>query len=234
MGLIVAAAVTTAIALGGLAILLGRSDNRRWLAIAFVVALPLQPLAFYFVRLPLDAALKALFGTPAWIIALATLYAPLTEEPAKWMTALVPAVRAAIARAPIAAALAVGLGFGIGEIWFLAIGLSFAPGYSDAPFWMFGGFFFERLEVCFLHGAFITPPFYLLARGRPIWLGCLAGVVLHFLLNFPVYLAQIGAGGLAATTWVSVLVLWVAGFAVVGALALRALARHHATLSAGA
>jgi hypothetical protein len=64
-----------------------------------------------------------------------------------------------------------------------------------------------------------------------MWLGCLAGVVLHFLLNFPVYLAQIDAGGLAATTWVSVLVLWVAGFMVVGALALRALAHYDARVS---
>jgi hypothetical protein len=231
MGLIVAAGVTTVIALGGLALLLTRAQERWPLTIAFLVALPLQPLAFYLVRLPFDATLKGLFGTPAWIVALAMFYAPLTEEPAKWLTALVPAVRGAIAKMPVAAALAVGLGFGIGEIWFLAIGLTASPGYSDGPFWMFGGFFFERLDVCFLHGAFVALPFYLLARGRPMWPGCLVGVVLHFLLNFPVYLAQVDLLGLGATVWISVLTLWIAGFVVVCALALRALARRYALVA---
>ena len=91
------------------------------------------------------------------------------------------------------------------------------------------GFFFERLEVCFLHGAFVALPFFLLARGGPMWLGCIAGVVLHFLLNFPIYLAQIDLFGLGSATWVSVLILWIVGFVVFCALMLRALARHHAS-----
>ena len=63
-------------------------------------------------------------------------------------------------------ALAAGVGFGIGEIWFLAHALIRSPGYPDLPFWMFGGFVVERLEVCFLHGALLIPPFYALATGR--------------------------------------------------------------------
>jgi len=37
-------------------------------------------------------------------------------------------------------------------------------------------FIFERLEVCFLHGVFVTLPFVALARGWAFWLGGLAGM----------------------------------------------------------
>src|SRR5215510_14322660 len=149
MGLIVDAALTTAIALGAFVLLLMRSKNRGPVALAFVIALPLQPLALYLVRLPIDRALKTAFGAPTWLVILSLFYAPLTEEPAKWLAAAVPAVRRAIMVQPITMALAVGAGFGIGEIWFLARALIAAPNFPDVPFWMFNGFMIERLEVCF-------------------------------------------------------------------------------------
>jgi hypothetical protein len=206
VGLAIAAAITTALALGGVAIVLTRAKQQwRSLLFAFLVALPLQPLVFYLIRLPLDGLLRSAFGAAAWVTLVSLLYAPLTEEPAKWLTAVFPAVRRAIRDNPVAVALAVGLGFGIGEIWFLAHAL--APRYPDLPFWMFGGFLLERLAVCFLHGAFVLPAFAMLAHGRSFRLGGLAGIVMHFLLNFPIYLASIKAFGFG-DAWPSVLVLW--------------------------
>jgi hypothetical protein len=225
MGLITAAAITTAIALGGLALLLRRAADWRPLALAFVLALPLQPLVFYLVRLPLDGFVKTMFGLNEWVAALSMLYAPLTEEPAKWLVATVPAVRRAITRAPVPVALAVGLGFGVGEIWFLAHALATSPDVPEAPFWMYAGFMVERLEVCFLHGAFVALPFVQLARRGSFWLGGAVGVALHFLLNLPIYFAQIDWLGLGAVAWVSLLIMWVAGFVVGGALMVRRLAR---------
>ena len=73
---------------------------------------------------------------------------------------------------------------------------------------MFGGFVIERLAVCFLHGALLVPPFYALARGRSFLLGGLVGMVVHFLLNFPIYLARSMLFGLGET-WKLVLLLWV-------------------------
>jgi hypothetical protein len=46
MGLLIAAGITTVLALCGLAMLLRRTGDWRPLALAFVAALPLQPLAF--------------------------------------------------------------------------------------------------------------------------------------------------------------------------------------------
>lgn len=209
MGLLIAAAITTVIALGGLVMLLRGASAWGGLALAFVIALPLQPLAFYAVRLPIDGALRTTFGIAGWVSIVALFYAPLFEEPAKWLTAAVPAVRRAIRVDPIRLALAVGLGFGIGEVWFLANALIRSPNYPDLPVTQFSGFMIERLAVCFLHGAFLVPPFYALARGHSFLLGGFCGMVMHFLLNFPIYLAQLDAFGLGAWTWALALVSWV-------------------------
>jgi hypothetical protein len=226
VGLSIAASITTALALCGFAVLLRYSDNRRALALAFLVALPLQPFMIYAVRLPIDGLLRSSFGVAAgWIAIVSLFYAPLTEEPAKWLTALVPSVRRAIADDPIGVALATGAGFGIGEIWFLAHALINSPSYPDLPFWMFGGFIVERLEVCFLHGVLLIPPFYALAAGRSFLLGGAVGMAMHFMLNFPIYLASINLFGLGAT-WKPLLLLWVLLFVVLGAILVMALPRR--------
>ena len=218
MGLFIAAAITTALALAGFAVLLRHGDDRRAMTLAFLVALPLSPLMIYLVRLPIDGLLRTSFGISAGVVTIVSLfYAPLTEEPAKWLTAAVPKVRHAIRKDPIFLALAAGAGFGLGEIWFLAHALIKSPGYPDLPFWMFGGFVLERLAVCFLHGALLIPPFYALATGRSFLLGGLAGMVGHFLLNFPIYLASINALGLGEK-WKPLLLLWILLFVVLGAI----------------
>jgi hypothetical protein len=226
MGLIIAAAITTAVVLCGFAVLLVRVRDWRPLVIAFLVALPLQPLAFYLVRLPIDGFVRTTFGAAPWILLLSMLYAPCTEEPAKWLTTAVPRVRRAIDQRPVAVALAVGTGFGIGEIWFLAHALTGAPNYPDLSVWMFRGFIIERLEVCFLHGAFVAPLFFQLARKRPAWLGALAGMAMHFALNFPIYLAQTDTFGLGRQVWVGLLIAWPIVFIIACAIMLCRLARR--------
>jgi hypothetical protein len=226
VGLLIAASIATAAALCGLIVLLVRSANRGALALAFLVALPLQPLAFYLIRLPVDGLLRSSYGIAGWVAIASLSYAPLIEEPAKWLTAAFPRVRDAIRQAPVHVALAAGIGFGIGEIWFLARALTASPGYPDLPFWMFSGFVLERLVVCFLHGAFLTLPFVALARVRSFWLGGVAGMVLHFLLNFPIYLAQIDLFGWGAARWMHMLVLWIVSMTVLCAAMVWQLARR--------
>jgi hypothetical protein len=225
VGLLIAAGITTAVALCGVGLLLRRTTDRQPLIIAFLLALPLQPLAFYLVRLPLDGVLRTSFGIASWVTIASLFYAPLTEEPAKWLAAGVPVVRRAIASSPVAVALAAGAGFGIGEIWFLTHALVKSPSYPDLPFWMFSGFMLERLAVCFLHGAFLVPPFVALARGRSFWLGGLAGMLMHFSLNFPIYLAQINLFGWGPMVWASGLVAWIAVCTAGCAMMARHLAR---------
>jgi uncharacterized membrane protein YhfC len=206
-------------------LLLRGREQRVAAALAFVIALPLQPLVFYLVRLPLDGALKTAFGFPTWVAIVSLFYAPLTEEPAKWLVALLPVVRNAIKREPVRMALATGLGFGIGEIWFVAH--AFASSQSEAasaPPWAYGGLLVERLEVCFLHGVFVSLPFVALARGRSFLLAGLAGMTLHFLLNFPIVLARLDVFGFG-NAWMGILLLWVLGFVIFGAIMVRRFAR---------
>ena len=193
--------------------------------LAFAIALPLSPLMIYLVRLPIDGLLRNSFGIAGVVTIISLFYAPLTEEPAKWLAAAAPKVRHAIRKDPIFLALATGAGFGVGEIAFLAQALIRSPSYPDLPFWMFGGFVVERLEVCFLHGALLIPPFYALASGRSFLLGGLAGMVGHFLLNFPIYLASTNALGLGEK-WQPLLLLWTPLFVVLGAIVALLLPRR--------
>jgi RsiW-degrading membrane proteinase PrsW (M82 family) len=200
VGLLIAAAITTAITLAGVAFLLRGSHDWRPLGIAFLIALPLQPLAIYLVRLPLDGFLRTTWGIAGWVTIASLFYAALTEEPAKWLTMAAPPVRRAVTVEPVRCALVAGAGFGLGEIGFLAQALVASPGYPDLPFWMFSGFILERLAVCFMHGAFLVPPFIAFARGGSFILGGLIGMTLHFFLNFPIYLHRHGVVGRAAWT----------------------------------
>jgi hypothetical protein len=230
MGLIIAAAITTGLALltiGSIIVRAARPADRRMLALACLIALPLQPLVFYLVRLPIDAGVRWVLGLSAAWGMVALLYAPLTEEPAKWLPLAVPAVRRMLLPAnAVPLALAIGLGFGIGEIWFLTRALVSSPNYPDLPFWMFNGFMLERLEVCFLHGVFVAAPIVRLAQGNSFWPGAMVGLLLHFLTNFPIYPAQLGAFGLSGPVWSLLLLGWVAALVAAGAVALWRLHHH--------
>ena len=211
-GIYVAALITTAIALALYGALLKRLSNpsdRRLLMLAFGLALPLQPLAFYLVRLPLDAWLVGWLGKDSGLyLFLTTLYAPLTEEPAKLLPLLVPLLYRNIRRENfVHFALALGVGFGIGELWFLAERVARAPEFAPLPFYMFGGFFAERLMVCLMHSAFTAVALRKL-RENFVW-GVLGAVCLHYLGNFPLFLAALDFGGLGKPAWQVILMFWV-------------------------
>jgi hypothetical protein len=219
MGVVIAAIITAAAALAAYGYLIHRLSepaDRRALIAAVLFTLPLQPLAFYLVRLPLDAGLRALVGTGDFYAFLTTFYAPITEEPAKWLVLLVPLVARNLRPASaVPLALATGLGFGLGEMGFLAERLTRTPEVAGMPFWMFGGFLTERFIVCFLHGAFVVFLFRRLAEGRSFWPGALAGMALHYIVNFPIYLASLGLLPVSKEAWQAILSLYVVVMALV-------------------
>jgi hypothetical protein len=228
MGIVIAAAITTLVALGVAWALwrrVGDDALRRALLVAGLVVLPLSPLTYYLVRIPLDALLSRILGPGGTIVP--TFYAPLTEEPAKWLVLLVPLVgRALTPKSAVPLALATGLGFGIGEIWMLAEQIAGLEAYADVPFYLFGGFFYERLLVVFLHGAFVMFAFSRLASGRSFLVGGLIGMALHWLLNIPIFLTATGAFGIPVEKWqlitvlVQIVMVW--GLAVAAARLRRA------------
>lgn len=203
-GIYPAAALTSGIAaalFGTFIFKLRQPADGRLLWLAALIALPLQPFAFYFVRVPLDHWLVAQLGsssaTYTW---LSSLYAPLTEEPAKLVPLLLPAIFRDVRRENfVRYALAIGVGFAVGEMWFVADRIARVPALAVLPFYQFGAYMNERLMTCVFHSAFVSVALWRLQRRFA--LGFAGAVALHWLSNFPVFLMAWNVGGLGKTFW---------------------------------
>ena len=211
MGFLIAAIITallTALIVGSIA-LRAAGPPRSLPLIALASALPLHAASLYLLRLPLHGVLKEQLS-PDVLFWVGGLYAPLLEEPAKWLVLILPfIVRRLTPQNAIGVALAVGLGFGLGEIGTLTVRtLIAAPETTHLPFYIYTGFLVERLLVCFLHGAMIALVALRLAEGRPVWPAMLLGLMLHYLVNLPIALMQIEAFGIGRDVWLSLAMPW--------------------------
>jgi len=211
-GIYIAAIVTTAVAflIFGIYVLLRAPRNERPLLIAATLLnVPLSPLAFYLVRTPLDRVIGKVLGAyPEFFLFVKTFYAPLTEEPAKLWLLLIPWFVHKVKRENAGrVAMALGLGFGVGEIWLLARIVASSAAYAAYPWYYFGGFMGERFMVCLMHGAFTAAALWRLRRG--FVLGLLAAMTLHYVGNFPIYLAAVDAFGIGKAAWQYVLSFWI-------------------------
>lgn len=88
----------------------------------------------------------------------------------------------------MALALAVGLGFSIGEIWFVANQHATMPEVAALPFYKFWAFGLERIATGLYHGAMIAYLFHRVRLGLSAWPGLLFALVFHALLNLPIHL----------------------------------------------
>jgi hypothetical protein len=214
-GIYIAAIVTTAGALaifGSLIHKLRLPANERLLLLAALIALPMQPLAFYFVRVPLDnwLATQLVHGSMPyqWLI---SLYAPVTEESAKLVPLLIPAICRDISGKNFARyALAIGLGFAIGEMWFLAERIVRLPAYANVPWYLFGGYIGERLMTCVFHSAFVSVALWQLRRR--FVLGVAGAMALHWLGNFPIFLLNWNVGGMGQVFWSVAIQIWLVAY----------------------
>ncbi|HRQ90358.1 MAG TPA: hypothetical protein PLA50_16280 [Bacteroidia bacterium] len=213
--------VLAAIGMGTLIHRLRQPADGRLLLLAVLVMLPLQPLVFHLVRMPLDQWLVGHLGRASvsyqW---LTSLYAPLTEEPSKLVVLLIPAILRDIRPENfVRYALAIGLGFAIGEMWFVADRISLRPALAALPFHQFGGYVVERLMTCVFHAAFVA--LALSQLRRRFLLGFAGAVAAHWLANFPILLMNWNVGGLGQATWGLLVSLWLSVL-LIGAMALLA------------
>lgn len=210
-GIYLTALITTAVAMAGFGTLiykLRQPADARLLWVAAAVALPLQPLAFYLLRVPLDHWLAAQLGAKSsayqWLV---TLYAPLTEEPAKLLPLLLPSIRRDLRVDNfVRYALAIGLGFAVGEMWFVAEKVTHQPALAALPFYQFGGYFSERLMTCVFHSAFVAVALWQLRRRFA--LGVAGAMALHWLGNFPISLMAWNVGRMGKAFWSGIVLLW--------------------------
>lgn len=208
MGILIAAGIATAISaltIGGL--LAWRSSrSERWLLLILVlVQIPASPLLFYCLRVPLEARLEHWVADANTRRIMALFYRPIFEELLKLWPLLIPSIwKSTTAGNRVWRALALGLGFGIGELWLLAqIVYRDDPVTANMEVWRLFGFINERVMVCLIHGALTAVALHQFGPGLPIAMG------LHGLGNLPIYFQEISAFGLSAATWAVLVRAWV-------------------------
>ena len=177
---------------------LTKSDRRYyWLVIA---SLPLSFIANTWIKIPFLTWLGTVTGVPLklgadpfWFILVIWLTAPVVEEAVKVLPMLPGPSRGFLREASSAlwAGLALGIGFGLSEVAYLAYGLAQSPEINQLPWYLFTGFAVERLIVTFGHGFMTSNPTLGMHFGRRKFiLGYFLAVGLHALINLgPILLA---------------------------------------------
>lgn len=130
---------------------------------------------------------------------------------------LLPDLRASLRApgAPLLYGMATGVGFGVGEAWYLAWGIARTTGYSSLPAYYFAGYASERLVVCFAHGVTASVAMAGIARGGDGQVrGHLGAVGLHTALNLGPMLrhARVAVPLLPELAMVAALILLSAAF----------------------
>lgn len=171
----------------------------RRLALLTLLSLPFSALINLLVKTPALKALSQAFGYQSsigpppffWMCCLFT--APLTEEAIKAVPCLIPPLRRLV-RARGAAfwsGLFLGLGFGLGEIWYLAWSIAQMPEYAGLAWWDYTGFLTERTLVTLIHGIMTAVVVTGIARGRRQgWIGFVSAMGLHAFTNLGAVLYQ--------------------------------------------
>jgi RsiW-degrading membrane proteinase PrsW (M82 family) len=207
MSVVFWAAATVTAVVGVVAVLAWDSWGRdtRILA-AFVIGLPLSALVNPYVKTPIILWLEAVTqpsasGAAPWRFLWLVLWvAPLVEEAAKLLPLVAPVIRESLGspRIPLRIGLAAGSGFGLGEAWYLALGMSRTPGYAAVQFSSMASYISERLIITLAHGAMTAVAVSGFA-GRPSPLGGYAlAVFLHGFLNAGSLAYQAGLISLAS------------------------------------
>jgi RsiW-degrading membrane proteinase PrsW (M82 family) len=92
-------------------------------------------------------------ATPLWFLLFVLFLSPLTEEAIKISPLTLKQIRQMIDQSSaIWIGTALGMSFGIGEIWYLAWRFSMVPEFAQYPFYYFTGFINERTVVVYIHG----------------------------------------------------------------------------------
>lgn len=195
-GMFIAGIISTVLSLGiwgALIIKKTPASLHSTLILAFLVQLPMSALVFYFVREPISNWYATIFepGTP-WYTLIKSFEAPLTEEPAKLISLLfIPFVLKFLkGKQAWFLGLAIGLGFGIGEIWTLVY-LLYEPSLANVPWYNFIGGMIERILACFAHGVFTGIAVVWILRAKRLSLaikGLLLAMLGHYMLNVIVLL----------------------------------------------
>ena len=170
-------------------------------AVSFAVTLAFSPIVNLWMKRPIIGLLlrRSNLGHrardwPWWIAALVLVTVGVCEEGIKATPALASSIRRAIRSrgSAVPMAFTIGLGFALGEIWYLAVGLYLHDrATASLPFYMLGGFLSERLATIFIHSFLSLVALNGLLIGRGGFLLSAAGaMLLHALADLAPILYQ--------------------------------------------
>lgn len=203
--LLIAVIITTLLSIftiGSYLFVRSPSKNKLLILLLVLLMLPMNAIAYHFVRMPLDNFLVTIVQNLNVLTILRALYAPLTEEPAKLFILTIPYFLKRIREYDLVKiALAIGLGFGIGEAWNLAALISKSPVIAKYPWYQFTGFIGERWMVCIWHAAFTSTALYFIIKKKNVIFGLLCAFSLHFIGNFPIFLSAWNVFNLGSIKW---------------------------------
>lgn len=210
-GLVIAAGLTTLLVVPVVYWVwrLSKSGLVAWLP--FLVQLPMSLVLNWTVKSWLSSAILALAVPLLPTLILLLFVAPFTEEAAK-LAGLPFSLRRSPFRKDVASPLGTGtqrrlratgmmsgFGFGVGEIWALALlVLLYQPELAWYPWFWYQGFIIERFEVVFVHGFLALVSYWGYWRLLPA--SYLAAVGLHAVLNAPVIWLGLGLVSAAAVS----------------------------------
>jgi len=191
------ATATSALLWGGLAYWFSK---RKWMYLALMlITLPFSAIVNLWIKKPVyEFLLSSLdiselsMTSPVWFLVFVLFLSPVTEEAVKLSPLLAKQVRRMIDRSSaLWTGMGLGMGFGIGEIWYLAWGFSMVPGLAGYPFYYFGGFIWERVTVVFIHGVMTAVAVTAFTkRGKGLLTGYIGAVFLHAFTNIGAMLYQ--------------------------------------------
>ena len=176
------------------------NGNKRYL-IPLLLALPLSPVVNLYVKHPIFDGLRNVWdipksptGWPIWYAVLVLIIIGITEEIIKLSPLLIKSVRSfgVDRRSTLALATFLGLGFGVGEAWYIAwFGYVNDPKIMVLPFYMFGGYMTERFIATLYHIIFLLFPLFGLIRNiYRIALGLIVAILLHMFVDISPILYQ--------------------------------------------
>lgn len=179
-----------------------RNESKLLISLIVLLMLPMNAIAYHFIRIPLDSFLVSIIQNFNILTSFRTLYAPLTEEPAKLFILMIPwFFNKAKENNLVKIAVAIGLGFGIGEAWNVAGLLSKSQEIAKYPWYQFTGFIGERWMVCIWHAAFTSTALYFIFEKKNVLLGLLCALALHFIGNLPIFLSLLNVLNLGSIKW---------------------------------
>lgn len=216
-GIYVAYTIATAAVMGVWGIFFWRKapPNQRWLMVVlFCLQLPMSWLTYEVIRVPLDHWYAGLVGRSSTAyLWLKSFEAPLTEEPAKLWPLLIPLLfRRIDPKVAFYSGIALGLGFGVSEIWTLVyLFIKNNPTLLTHPWYYFVGGIQERFIASFCHAAMTGIAVAGICQGWKAGLKSIgAAMAVHYFLNFPILMPHLFgfSGVVSKNTWTQIVILY--------------------------